>query len=105
MTPKLLFGGVAGTGEGDIGSAVGEGKYWVVSAVWISNADEVGRWVTLKHYVDGSNTYTLLSKVWVEAETTIIVGPMVLSAGHKIRALAEVASKLTIVGYGLEGTA
>ncbi len=105
MTPKILFAGVAGTNEGDIGSAVGAGKYWVVSALWISNSDTSGRWVTIKHYVDGSTTYTIMSKVWVEAETTIIVGPLVLSAGEKIRALAEVASKLTIVGYGLEGTA
>ena len=105
MNEKLLFHGVPATTEADITAGPAMGKTWVITALWIVNTAPTDKTLTLKHYIDASNTRTLIPGTPFPAQQTEIIGPLVLEAGHKLRASQGTADAIELIAYGLEGTA
>ncbi len=107
ITPKLLFYGVLGTSEADVTTGPGSNKRWIISKIMATNIDSNYCWLTLKHYIDGSNTRTLVSQYVMNPTNTLgshvfEYGPLVMANGHKIRGLAQTADKIEVVAYGYE---
>ena len=103
MNEKVLFHGVPGTTEADFTTGPASGKVWIVTALWIANTNAAAKTLTLKHYIDASNTRTIVPGATFAAKQTEIIGPLVIENGHKIRAEQETASAIEITAYGLEG--
>ena len=103
MNEKVLFHGVPGTSEADFTTGPASGKVWIVTALWIANTDTEARTLTLKHYIDASNTRTIVPGATFAPNQTEIIGPLVIENGHKIRAEQETENAIEIVAYGLEG--
>ena len=103
MNEKVLFHGVPGTSEADFTTGPASGKVWIVTALWVANTDSEARTLTLKHYIDASNTRTIVPEVIFAPKQTEIIGPLVIENGHKIIAEQETASAIEITAYGLEG--
>ena len=106
MNEKLLFHGIPDhTAEADLTTGPASGKVWIVTALWIANTNADAKTLTLKHYIDVSNTRTIVPGASFAAKQTEIIGPLVIENGHKILALQETASAIEITAYGLEGDA
>ena len=106
MDEKLLFHGIPDhTAEADLSTGPGSGKVWVVTALWIANTNAAAKTLTLKHYIDASNTRTIVPGATFAAKQTEIIGPLVIENGHKIRAEQEEENAIEITAYGLEGDA
>ena len=104
MVEKVLFHGVPShTAEADLTTGPGSGKVWVVTALWIVNTDAEPRALTLKHYIDASNTRTIIPDTTFPAKQAEIIGPLVIQNGHKIRAEQETEDAIEVIAYGLEG--
>ena len=93
------------TAEADLTTGPGSGKVWIVTALWIANTNASANTLTLKHYIDVSNTRTILPEVAFAANQTEIIGPLVIENGHKIIAEQEEENAIEITAYGLEGDA
>ena len=104
MVEKVLFHGVPShTAEADLTTGPSAVKVWVVTALWIANTDAEARTLTLKHYIDASNTRTIVPEATFAAKQTEIIGPLVIENGHKIIAEQETENAIEIIAYGLEG--
>ena len=104
MLAKVLFYGKPGTTDGDLTTGPGTGKTWLCRAIWLCNTDIAAKKVTLKHYIDVSNTVTLLKDHSIAANDTEIVGPFIMQNGHKIIASQETENAIEVIAYGLEET-
>lgn len=104
MLPKVLFYGKPGISEGDLTAGPGINKVWLVRAIWLCNAESAAKTVTLKHYIDETNTITLLKEHSIAANDTEIIGPFIMESGQKILALQETTDAIEIIAYGLEET-
>ena len=68
---KLLFHGVPDhTAEADLTTGPGAGKVWTVGPMWICNTDSEARTLTLKLYIDASNTRALMYNTTFAANQT-----------------------------------
>ena len=106
MVEKVLFHGVPShTAEADLTTGPGSGKVWIVTALWIANTDSEARTLTLKHYIDASNTRTIIPETTFAAKQTEIIGPLVIQNGQKIIAEQQTENAIEITAYGLEGDA
>lgn len=105
MNEKVLFHGVPGTTEADLTTGPASGKVWIVTALWIANTNAAAKKLTLKHYIDVSNTRTIVTDTEFTAKQTEIIGPLVIEHGQKILAEQETANAIEIIAYGLEGDA
>jgi len=104
LNEKLLFHGIPDhTAEADLTTGPGAGKVWIVTALWIANTNAAAKTLTLKHYIDASNTRTIVPGATFAAKQTEIIGPLVIENGHKIRAEQETENAIEITAYGLEG--
>ena len=104
--PKVLFHGIPDhTTEADLTAGPPSGKVWTVTALWIANTDSVARTLTLKHYIDASNTRTIVPGATFAVKQTEIIGPLVIENGHKVIAEQEEENAIEITAYGLEGDA
>ena len=104
MLAKVLFYGIPGTTDGDLTTGPGTGKTWLCRSIWLCNTKLVPKTVTLKHYIDESNTVTLLKDHSIAANDTEIIGPFIMQNGHKIIASQETENAIEVIAYGLEET-
>ena len=106
MVEKVLFHGVPShTAEADLTTGPGSGKVWVVTALWVVNTNAETKKLTLKHYLDASNTRVIIPNTGFPATQTEIIGPLVIQNGQKIKAEQETENAIEIIAYGLEGDA
>ena len=101
---KLLFHGVPDhTAEADLTTGPGAGKVWTVGPMWICNTHSEARKLTLKIYIDASNTRALMFNTTFAPNQPEIVHGLVIAHGHKIIAQQETENAIEITAYGLEG--
>jgi broad-specificity NMP kinase len=104
MQAKVLFYGTPGTTEGDLTSGPGAGKTWLCRSIWLCNNESGAKKVTLKHYINATDTITLLKEHTIDASDTKILGPFIIQNGQKIVASQETAGAIQVIAYGLEET-
>ena len=105
MLAKVLFYGIPGTTDGDLTTGPATGKTWLCRSIWLCNTNKlVAKTVTLKHYIDESNTVTLLKEHSIAAKDTEIIGPFIMQNGQKIIASQGTEDAIEVIAYGLEET-
>jgi len=104
MDAKVLFYGTPQSTQETVIAVVPTQRKWIVAKIYLTNTGEEPATITLKHYINSTNTVTLLSNCSIDANKTYELSSIVIEENQKILAKQNTDSAIELIAYGYEET-
>jgi len=104
MDAKVLFYGTPVSEQETIIATVPTQKKWIVAKIYLTNTGTETTTVTLKHYINSTDTITLLSNCSIDANKTYELSSIVIEENQRILAKQNIDSAIELIAYGYEET-